>query len=231
MADRSWKVIDAERGLLWHEYAFRKGSYATTFVFRGKDGLVVVSPGTRFEASDFDALEKHGEVRALVANNTFHHMGQAAWRARFPNAVSYAAASAVPALQKKVSGSKFRAIEELDLGPNARLHALPGCRNGELFFTADSAKGRVWYTGDILANIQNPGGPPFSWLFKLTDSAPGYRLFRMAVFLFVKDKPVLREKLLSMLATEPPAIVVPGHGPPVETASLPADTRTQVERL
>lgn len=230
MTDRSWKVIDAERGLFWHEYRFRKGASATTFAFRGADGLVVVSPGSKADPAVYDELEKHGEVRALVANNSFHHLGQAAWRARFPKAVSYAASSVLPALEKKVPGSKFRPIEELALPSHAKAHPLSGCKSGELFFTVGSGKGPVWYTGDILTNIQNPQ-PPFSWLFKLTDSAPGYRLFRMAVFLFVKDKPALREHLLSLLAAEPPAIVVPGHGPIVEKAGLPADTKAQIERL
>ncbi|WP_263451539.1 hypothetical protein [Hyalangium gracile] len=38
---RGWNVIDEERAVLWREYQFNKGAYATTLVFRGTDGLVV----------------------------------------------------------------------------------------------------------------------------------------------------------------------------------------------
>jgi hypothetical protein len=79
---RGWNVIDEERAVLWREYAFTKGAYATTFVFRGTDGLVVVSPGKGLEAADYDVLSQFGEVRALIANNTFHHLGQGPWRER-----------------------------------------------------------------------------------------------------------------------------------------------------
>ena len=79
---RGWNVIDEERAVLWREYAFTKGAYATTFIFRGTDGLVVVSPGKGLEAADYDVLSQFGEVRALIANNTFHHLGQGPWRER-----------------------------------------------------------------------------------------------------------------------------------------------------
>src|SRR5262245_62169643 len=82
-----WNMIDEERLILWREYSFTNGAYATTLVFRGADGLVVVSPGTGLTAREYDALRELGEVRALVANNALHHLGQPTWRARFPDAV------------------------------------------------------------------------------------------------------------------------------------------------
>lgn len=37
---------EMERAVLWREYQFGKSAYATTLVFRGTDGLVVVSPAS-----------------------------------------------------------------------------------------------------------------------------------------------------------------------------------------
>ena len=48
---RGWNVIDSERAVLWREYNFSKTATATTMVFRGADGLVVVSPGCGLEAA------------------------------------------------------------------------------------------------------------------------------------------------------------------------------------
>lgn len=70
MQIEGWNVIDRDAAILWREYPFTKGAYATTLVFRGADGLVVVSPGTKLDARAYDALADLGEVRALVANNT-----------------------------------------------------------------------------------------------------------------------------------------------------------------
>src|SRR5687768_8082592 len=46
MQIEGWNVIDEGATVLWREYSFTKGATATTLVFRGVDGLVVVSPGS-----------------------------------------------------------------------------------------------------------------------------------------------------------------------------------------
>lgn len=231
MAQDVWNVIDAERGVLWKEYQFRKKAWATTFVFRGPEGLIVVSPGRGLESADYDALEKHGEVRALVANNSYHHLGQQAWRARFPKAVSYASPGALARLAKKVPEVPFQSIEALAMPAGARWHALPGCNDGELVFTVPTAQGTVWFSGDMLTNMQRIPKPPLRWLFTLTDSGPGFRLFRPGIWLFVRDKQALRERLSALLIEEPPAMVVPAHGPLYTSPRLAEEARAQVAKL
>jgi glyoxylase-like metal-dependent hydrolase (beta-lactamase superfamily II) len=228
---RGWNVIDEERAVLWREYEFNKGAYATTLVFRGTDGLVVVSPGKGLEAADCDVLSQFGEVRALIANNTFHHLGQGPWRERFPNAESYAAPQALARLRKKAPGIPFRSLEELPLPPTARLHVLPGFKNGEVLVSVGTRQGSVWYTGDLLTNLQRIPGPPASWLFSWTDSGPGFRLFKPAVWLFVNDKRAVKERMNALLAEDPPAIIVPAHGPAVMTPNLVAEAQAQIARL
>lgn len=225
-----WQVIDEGRGVLWGEYEFRKGAFATTLVLRGVEGLVVVSPGSGLSPADLDALGEFGEVRALVANNSFHYLGQAAWRARFPGAESYAAGPAAAKLAQK-SGLPFRAVGELALPSYARIEALPGCNNGELLVRVGTARGSVWYTGDLLTNIQRTPGPPLRWLFTLTGSAPGFRLFRLGVWAFVRDRPALRERLLALVGEDPPALIVPAHGPAYEGPGLADEVRAQLARL
>jgi glyoxylase-like metal-dependent hydrolase (beta-lactamase superfamily II) len=228
---RGWNLIDEERAVLWREYEFTKGAYATTLVFRGTDGLVVVSPGKGLEAADYEVLSRFGEVRALVANNTFHHLGQKPWRERFPKAESYAAPQAVAKLRKKAPSIPFRSTEDLALPPTAKLHVLPGFNNGELLFSVGTRQGSVWYTGDLLTNIQRARKPPLGWLFTWTDSAPGFRLFKLAVWFFIKDRQAVKERMTALLAEDPPSIIVPAHGPAVTTANLAAETRTQLAKL
>jgi hypothetical protein len=231
MANEGWNTIDDEAHVLWREYWFTKGAKATTLVFRGVDGLVVVSPGTRVTDRELDALREHGEVRALVANNTFHHLGQAPWRARFPDAVSYAPAGALQKLAKKAPGISFRPLSDLALPEHVRYHDPPGFRTGEALFSIGTSKGAVWFTGDLLTNIQGTPPPPLRWLFTWTDSAPGFRLFKPAVWLAIKDKKAVHAWMLERLASDPPSVVVPAHGPAFDGPDVASLARAQIERL
>ena len=231
MQIEGWNVIDPDAAILWREYSFSKRARATMLVFRGADGLVVVSPGSNLEPRAYDALGELGPVRALIATNTFHHLGQRAWRERFPEAESYCPPGAVATLQKKVSGVTFRPLSELALPSHVHWQDPPGFKTGETILALDSKRGPVWYTGDLLVNMQQLPPPPIGWLFSLTKSGPGFRLFRLAVSLFVKDKPALREWMLARLDQHPPAIVVPGHGVAFEASDAAEQARTQIRRL
>lgn len=231
MSLEGWNVIDEEAGVLWREYAFSKGANATTLVFRGVDGLVVVSPGTGLGAREYDALRELGEVRALVANNSFHHMGQAPWRAHFPGAVSYCPPHAVAALEKKVPGVSFQSLDRLALPERVHWEDPPGYKTGEALLSVATRKGSVWFSGDLLTNIPKAPPPPIGWLMSWLDAAPGFRLFKPAVWLLIKDKKAVRRWALDHLAKDPPAVVVPAHGPPVEAGDVAALARAQIERL
>jgi glyoxylase-like metal-dependent hydrolase (beta-lactamase superfamily II) len=106
-----------------------------------------------------------------------------------------------------------------------------GLKTGETLFSVRTGRGAVWYTGDLLTNIEHLPPPPFRWLFTWTDSAPGFRLFRPAIWLFARDKQALRGSLLERLAADPPTIAIPAHGPPVEAGDVGALARAQIERL
>lgn len=231
MQIEGWNILDEQALVLWREYAFTSGAWATTLVFRGVDGLVVVSPGTGVSDREYDALREQGEVRALVANNALHHLGQPPWRARFPEAVSYAPTDALKVLEKKAPGIPFRPVSELELPAHVRCDEPPGWKTGEAFFSVRVGRGAIWFTGDLLTNIHRTPGPPLRWLFTWTGSAPGFRLFRPAVWGFVRDKRVLRAWMLERVASDPPSVVVGAHGPPFEAGDVAAEARVQIERL
>lgn len=228
---RGWNIVDAERAVLWREYQFNKGVYATTLIFRGTDGLVVVSPGKGLEEADYDVLSQFGEVRALIAPNSFHYLGQGSWRTRFPRAESYASPQALARLKKKAASIPFRPIDELSLPPTVKLHVLPGFKSGDVLISVGTQQGSLWFTGDLLTNIQRVPGPPMSWIFSWTDSAPGFRLFKPWVWVFVNDRRALKERLTALLAEDPPAIIVPAHGPALMAATLVGEAKTQIAKL
>ena len=65
----------------------------------------------------------------------------------------------------------------------------------------------------------------------MTDSAPGYRLFRPAVWLQVKDKKVVRDWIDGVMTESAPTTVVPAHGAPVSGADVVAKTKALAAQL
>jgi hypothetical protein len=227
-----WKILDRDAAVLCREYKFG-GGVATTLVFRGKgDGLVVVSPASNLEAADLDALKDFGEVKALVANNGFHWLGQEAWRKHFPEAKGFAPTGAIARLTKK-STFAYEPLESAAplLGDTASLVEPTGFV-GNAFAFVRAKNATYWYTSDLLSNIPvMPTNLIFKMLMSMTDSAPGYRLFRPAVWLQVKDKKGLTSWFDKSLADAPPTTMIPGHGLPVQMPDLVGATRALVAQL
>lgn len=232
---RGWNVLDRENAILWRQYSFGP-ALATTLVFRGAgDGLVVMSPGSGIDDAALDELADFGKVVALVASNGYHWLGQPAWRKHFPAARSFAPKQGIARLAKKAPElGRFEPLDALGplLGEKARVVEAPGLRVGNAFATVRGKRGAYWYPSDLLSNIAK--APPqflFRMLMSVTDSAPGYRVFRPSIWLQVKDKPVVRAWIEDELTKSAPVVVVPAHGPPVDQPDVVAATRALVSKL
>jgi hypothetical protein len=51
------------------------------------------------------------------------------------------------------------------------------------------------------------------------------------VWFLMKDKKAVREWTLARLDKDPPAVVVPAHGPAFEAADIVEQARVQIQRL
>jgi hypothetical protein len=230
-----WNVLDRESAIVWREYAFG-GGVATTFVFRGAgDGLVVMSPCNGIDAAALDELSEFGKVVALVASNGFHWLGQAMWRKHFPEAKSFAPTQAIDRLAKKVPElERFEPLEAAVplVGDRASIIDAPGHKMGSAVATVRGKNGTYWYPSDLFANIPKmPSNLIFRMLMSMTDSAPGYRLFRPAVWLQVKDKKVVREWVDDVMTKSAPTTVVPAHGAPVSGSGVIANTKALAAQI
>jgi hypothetical protein len=224
-----WNVADRDSAILWREYSFG-GGVATTFVFRGAgDGLVVVSPPAGVDAATLDDLSAFGKVVALVASNGMHWRGQALWHKHFPDAKTFAPAQGIERLRKKVPEvPRFEPLEAMAplLGDHATVIDAPGHKMGNAVATVRGKNGTYWYPSDLFANIPAlPSNLIFRLLMSMTDSAPGYRLFRPAVWLQVKDKKVVRDWIDDVMTRSAPTTVVPAHGLPMSDGDVIAKTR------
>lgn len=100
MQEPTWEKLIDGGSVRWLKYSFGP-SKATTLAARLDDATwLVVSPPRNPSAAAFEGLG--GDVSALLAPNGYHHMGQAAWRVRFPHAKSYAAKDSLDRLGENV---------------------------------------------------------------------------------------------------------------------------------
>lgn len=227
-----WTVIDRGAGVLVRPYRFSAQGLANTMAARMPDGtMLVMSPGCRMPDAAYEDLLAFGDVGALVVNNGWHHLGVPEWSKRFPHATLHAPAASLPRLSKKSEvGDAFAPVEALAarLGDRISLREAPGTRSGESWLRVKVDGGHVWYASDILANI--PEIPPSlvaRAMFGLTRSAPGFRVFHLALMLTAKDKRAVLTALLDDLNGYPPSVLVPAHGDVLRRPDL-ADDATRL---
>ena len=101
MTEHGWTVIDADAGVLSYTYRFPGGT-ANAFAARMADGrMFVLSPPSEANDADFDKIQEFGEFGAVAVNNGFHHLGQPAWKKRFPDARFFAAPEVAARIVKR----------------------------------------------------------------------------------------------------------------------------------
>lgn len=225
-----WKVLDRAAGVLIYEYQFTKGGLSNTFVARMANGkLLVVSPATRISDAALGDLREFGEVGAVIAPNGFHHLGVAEWRQKFPKARFFAAPETVLRVRKKnPEAGPFEPISLVPLmaGPRIGIGEVENTKCGETWVWVEVDGGHIWFVSDMLANIPKlPPNPIAKLLFWATKSAPGYRVFGMAMTFMVKDKRATLRALAAEMKQRPPSIVVPAHGVPLEGADIAEKTQ------
>ncbi len=227
MALQAWHSLTSDQNVRGLKYSFGPGT-ANTMAVRLDDGTwMVVSPSSASPADVLDVLANDGGVSALVAPNAFHHMGQVAWRARFPNAVSYAPESGLKRLASKCAAVPFRPIAELvaKLPSAVGIVEPAGMKAPDLFVRATTGADTVWFTGDILSNTTDEDLSPIPrFVMGLFGGTGGYRYNKLPAFIYVKDAPAFKASVAAAVEAAPATVVYPAHGDPV-TANVMEQTR------
>jgi hypothetical protein len=220
---KSWKPLSADPWTAICEYSFGPGSAAALAV-SVNGGVLVASPPCNVDEEVFGALAAQGPVRALVATNAFHTLGLAPWKARFPEATVFAPQQSLQRVAKVSGVAGIQPLGEAAAmtGERVTLVDLPYFRTGEALIKVSTAEGLIWYVTDIILNLPRlPAHPLFNVLFRLSDSAPGLRLNRIAPLFMVRDRPALRQWLANEAGREKPRWLVPAHGDIVELGAAP----------
>ncbi len=215
-----WETLSSDGRAMALTYSFGFGR-ANTLAAKLDDGTwMVVSPGAGLPDSALDEIAAKGDVSALIAPNAFHHLGQKAWRARFPNAKGYAHAGALERLAKQ-SGLGYNPIEELlpRLGNTVHVHSLPGMKAPDLLVDVATADGPVWFGGDLISNTSAEDTAWFPrMVFSLLGGGSGYRFNPVPSMVYLKDKVAWKAAAKAAFAGATPAVVLPAHGAPVRGA-------------
>lgn len=208
-------------------YATSTGIASNTYAIRLADGSVaVLSPPSAPTEEVFAATEALGPVRALVAQNTGHDLGQARWQARYPAATPYAPEIAAPKLAKaKVGLRPFRPLAELAarLPAGAQLVDVPGARSGMTMLSYAAGDERLLFLDEILTNSPTLPGPAIIRLvFWLARSGPGLARNRLWSTVFASDRRQVARAVIAEWDARPPSVVALSHGDPIRTDRLSA---------
>jgi hypothetical protein len=213
----TWIKLTSDGRLRTLKYSFGQGTANTFAAQLDDDGWLVVSPAAGAPAAVLDELAADGPVRALVAPSGFHHMGHPAWRARFPDAKSYAPEGSMARLRKK-SSVDYLPLAELTAQLPSRFElAIPdGLKSPDLMVRVQSGHDRVWFTGDLISNTTEADLKFFPRLiFSLFGSGPGYRFASLPAKVNARDVAAWKRAVLRAVEAAPPTIVLPAHGDPV----------------
>lgn len=219
-----WTTLAQQPLVLVKEYAFGPGRANALAVQLPDRSFMVMSPSVDPSDTEAQAFTTLGGVSALVENNGAHHLGLGPWRAKFPNAVTYATPRAAARIRKK--GKDPGQLESLDAlrakaGDKIALVEIAGDKIGDVCVRVITEKGALFYASDFIANIQAlPSNLIFKLVFKLTDSGPGLKVFGVFFKFFVADKRAARDALIRELEANPPSILVPAHGDVVARQDL-----------
>jgi hypothetical protein len=232
---QGWTVIDADAGVLTRSYSYAKEGRSNCLTAKlPSGGLMILSAPSRIDPAAVDELAEYGPVEAIVANNGFHYLGLARWHELFPQARCFAAQGAIDRIQAK-SKRPVPTIEPLSalgplLGPDVAVIETASSKCGETWARVKIAGGYAWFASDILINMDSlPAGFVVRTLFRLTKSAPGYRVFGLAAKFILKDRRASLAGMLADVKAHPPTVMVPAHGELVTRESCASETAALLE--
>jgi len=207
----SWQCIDTEAGIWTTEYRVPMMKSRSTAVQLQDGHFVVYSPGGGLESA---FVEQVGEVDALLAPNSYHHLGIPAWSAAFPDAIVAAAPGAHRRLTRQGrTGLADLAPLQAMLPDHVSILEPPSTKVGEVWLRVETARGVVWIVGDSFFNL--PTLARRFWmrqLQRIVKSAPGLAMSQFMKWGGLKNRAEFKQWVLARIDKGEPAVLVPVHG-------------------
>lgn len=224
-AEEPWEIFDESLPLLGARYGKARVRMVALGLRGG--GFVVVSPGRTRDSAVFEALERRGEPRYLLAPNHFHNAGLAPWKERYPGAKLVADPKAHARLGRKVTGvGPFGDLESLraELPDGVRLFGPPMATQGEAWLSVPTATGRAWYVCDAVVNDAK-----VPLLFRVLGFRPELMTNPLFKRLFLQSKSEYKTWMLGELERDKPTLFIPSHGDVLRGDTVTAELRRVTE--
>ncbi len=215
MADRTsddWEVHDEALPLLGAKYGAQRVRMGVFGL--GGGALLVVSPGIPVSDAQWAKLATYGTPKFLLAPNSFHNGGLAAWKARFPEARIVAHPRSIKRLKKQVPGVEIEDLSVLEaaLPAGMRLLSPPMAKQGETWVSAKTKDGTAWFVTDAMLNEERIPGGGVGFVMKVVGFRPGLMTNPFFKLLFLKDKAGYKAWVGAELDRDNPVLFVPSHG-------------------
>jgi hypothetical protein len=227
---RTWTVLPHEpieqlAPNLWRvEGVMGKSNRRVMTLVRLNDGRIVMHNAIALDEPSMLQIERWGEVSSILVPNSFHRQDAHIMQQRFPKAKVYAPGGALGAASKATACTGSYTDVPTDETLQIREIAGIGSREGVLIVHSDDGTSAIFC--DTVLNISKRGGP-IGFLLHPTGtlSVP-----RFATWFWAKDKPGLRDDLLSVADLPQLCRVIPGHGQ-IVAERAPERLREAAQRL
>jgi glyoxylase-like metal-dependent hydrolase (beta-lactamase superfamily II) len=216
-----WQAICEDTGL-WAIEKIADGFYLrTTLLILPNKKLILVSPARGLGDAAIAQLQGFGEPRFLLAPNHYHHLGLGEYAGRTPGAIVVASDVATPRLRSRVPVPiQSLSLLQAELPGYAEVLEPPGTKNGEVWLSVQTKRGRAWIVSDAFFHMPEHAPGLVGLFLRLTGTTAGLRIGSTFLWLGVRDRTTYRQWLLEKLATAPPDLLVPGHGDVLEDKRL-----------
>ena len=184
-------------------------------------GLLVYSP-TWLGEGTFEAVERLGAPRVLVAPNHFQHLSIGRFRERYPEALVVAGGGALPRLSNK-GHQGVQSVEEAAprLPQGARFLACEGAKNGEAWLLVPGEGGPVLVVGDAFFHVNRPVRGVIGVFVRALKTNPGLCIGQTFPWLALRDKAAYARWACAVIEQERPRTLACAHGEPLTDPGLP----------
>lgn len=213
MPEQVWSIFDEQAGIWIADYRVGAARARSICIRLANNNYAIISPGKSLAKKSIDFFTE-GAPQILVAPNSVHNMGLAAWQEVFESVVPVCSAAAKKRLHKlgHVNMQDLHVLQEA-LPDYVHIVEVPGSRIGEIWFVVNGDKGTTWIVCDGMMNIcvlpKNIFGRA---LLRFLNMAPGLRFTRQWKWIFLKSRRHFHKWIVNLLNSHPPQNLIPAHG-------------------
>lgn len=221
MKKNIWLDLPGRRDLIVGQYVVPSFMSNSVALQCSENRWLVISPGASL-LEDWQARFAGQNIEVdILFPNSFHYLGVSAWLKAYPGAKLYASTKALPRLKKK----GFDAVKSVEVSPpelpeSYSFKVPPGHRGGDVWLCKSGESG-LWICCDSFLNYERESNRLIARsMQRLLGAAPGLKMSQVVKWFILDERARFKEWVLELLQNEPPVLLIPSHGEPLEAEDL-----------